>query len=364
MAENRGYLAIGEEATRNTKEATTVGFIPINELTIPEPEFEDIDRAEWRGEQQVKGNQATLRKSRKWAAEPQMPVFTEAGTTKGTVGTIFKHYMGYVSTAQNGATGQYAHMFSGVADPFLTANLGTKALTYNLNRNKGTVMTNYPWLGARVNTLSFEQNSGESLNCSFGQMGTILDTTTAEIGSPTMPAENLRCDYNNLTAYTGTITKVGSAPDYTDITFGSATSFCPDSITISLENGMEDKIELCGTDYPNKTTMGKFTGTLSITIDLADPASGFSSEDEYDNFFLDPNTTSRAFAFSWDTGTQAGTGDNHSLIIDLPKCILTTAPPEYDLETDSIITLEYKFEYDSTTTYSAGILLKNTAVTV
>jgi hypothetical protein len=364
MGENKGYLAIGEEAIRGTKEASTVGFIPLNELAIPEPEFNDIGRDEWRGEEQVKGKQATLRKDRRWTAEFSMPIFSEAGSTVGMVGTTFKHYFGNVTSVQNGATGQYDHSFSGVADPFDTANLGTKALTYNLNRNKGTVMTNYPFVGGRVSGLTFEQEAGDSLNCSVSMMGTIKAADTAEIGSPTYAAENLRCDFNNLNMYTGTITPTGSAPDYTDFNVGSATAVCPDSVTVTFENGMEDKIELCGDDFPNKTTMGKFTGTLSMTLDLADPSSGFSSDDEYDNWFSDPNTTNREFLLKWDTGTQAGTGDNHSLYIHLPKCVLTSGVPEYDLERDPTITLEYEFEYDSTDLYAYFILLKNTATSV
>ena len=360
MAENNLYAAFGEEATRGTKESTTVSFIPLNTPSIPTFEPEDIDRAEFRGEDTAKGNHVTLRKSRKWSGSVEMPLFTEAGTTAGGVGTIFKHFFGHTASAQNGATSQYYHMLSGVADPFLTANLGTKALTYNLNINEGVTQKNWPYVGGRITTLNFDQAVNESANVTFDMVGQFRDTTTAELGSETFAAENLRCDYNNLSIYTGTITRTGTGPDYTDITFGSATQLKPDSISVSIENGMEDAIRLGGLDYPDKTRMGKFAVTIEMTIDYEDPASGFSSADEYSAWIASLSETN--FALIWDTGAQAGTGDNHSLIIDIPRAVRQGGPPEYSLDNDPMITLTYKGDYDFTTTkYIVGMLLKNTA---
>ena len=41
MAENKLYLALGEEASRGTKEASTVGFIPVLSPSIPKMEYDD-----------------------------------------------------------------------------------------------------------------------------------------------------------------------------------------------------------------------------------------------------------------------------------------------------------------------------------
>ncbi|HZX35959.1 MAG TPA: hypothetical protein VFF54_05655, partial [Thermodesulfobacteriota bacterium] len=132
MAENKIYCAIGEEATRGTGEVTTVGFIPLLNSGIPKMEFDDKRRKEFRGEDTVKGDTAAIRMSRKWGGSLEIPFFTEAGTTKGIIGTLIKHFFGKATSAQNGATGQYGHILYPVADPFATANLGTKALTVNL----------------------------------------------------------------------------------------------------------------------------------------------------------------------------------------------------------------------------------------
>lgn len=360
MAENNLYAAIGEEATRGTKESTTVSFVPLNAPSIPAIENEDTHKAEFRGNDTAKGEHEYLRRSRKWSGSVEMPLFTEAGTTASGVGTIFKHFFGHTASDQNGATSQYFHMLSGVADPFLTANLGTKALTYNLNINEGATMKNWPFVGGRVTTLNFGQAINESAIVTFDMVGQFRDTTTAELGSETFAAEGLRCDYNNLTVYTGTITRTGTGPDYTDITFGSATQLKPDSISVSIENGMEDAIRLGGLDYPDKTRMGKFKVTIELTIDWEDPAAGFSSIDEHTAHNTALGETN--FALIWDTGTQAGTGDNHSLILDIPRARRTGGDPEYSLDNDPMITLTYEGLYDHTTTkYIVGMLLKNTA---
>src|SRR3989304_7180489 len=155
MAKSQIYCAIGEEAARGTKEATTVGFIPLLNSGIPKIEFDDKRRKECRGEDTVKGDTLAIRMSRKWGGSLEIPFFTEAGMAKGIIGTLIKHFFGKVTSAQNGATGQYAHVMYPVADPFATANLGTKGLTVSLNINEGATMKNWPLVGSRATCLLF-----------------------------------------------------------------------------------------------------------------------------------------------------------------------------------------------------------------
>src|SRR3972149_3524458 len=198
MAENKIYLALGEEAVRGTKESGSVGFIPLLGPGIPKLEFDEQRRAEFRGEDTVKGDTAVRRMSRKWTSSLEMPFFTEAGSVKGAVGTLVKDFFGHATSAQNGVTGQYRHMLYPVADPFSSLNLGGRALTLNLNINEGAVMKNWPYVGGRIKSLSFEQEAGAQLKVSAETFGQFRDSTTAEIGSPVFAAEHLRCDYNNL----------------------------------------------------------------------------------------------------------------------------------------------------------------------
>lgn len=360
MADNNAYLAIGEETTRGTAESSTVGFIPIMAASFPSMEFDEKVRAEFRGEDTVKGNTTMIRMSQKWSASFETPFFTEAGTTAGMVGTAIKHFFGKTASAQNGATGQYYHMMYPVADPFATANLGTKALTLNYNLNHGATVKNHAFRGGRIKAITLNQDAGDHLKMTLELMGQLKTAAGTAIASPTYAAENLRCDYNNLSFYTGTITRTGTGPDYTQFAFGSATQIKPDKISIKIENGMEDNLRLSGLDYPDKTRMGQYKVTLEFTIDWEDPSSGFSSADDFDTW-LASASSSNFFAY-WNTGTQAGTGDNHGLYVDMPVMQRMGGAPDYSREKDPMITLKYEGLYDATTTkYIVGVMLKNTA---
>ncbi|MFQ5465536.1 MAG: phage tail tube protein [Thermodesulfobacteriota bacterium] len=363
MAKNTMYLALGEESARGVKESTTVGFIPLLSPGIPKLEFDDRTRAELRGEEASLGDSAVRRMRRSWSGSLEMPFFTEAGSTPGSVGTLLKHFFGLSTSAQNGATGQYSHIFYPVADPFDAGNLGSRALTLNLNINEGLVMKNWPFVGGRVKGLAFEQEAGSQLKVSAEVMGQFRDTVTGEIGSAVFAAENLRCDYNNLSVYTGPITRTGTAPDYTDFSFAGAVRIKPDKVSVKVENGMEDVLRLSGVDYPDKTRLGGFKVSVELAIDWEDPASGFSSVDEFNAWAA--GASSSNLCLHWDTGTQAGSGDNHGLYIDIPAARRTGGEPDYNLEKDPMITLKYEGLFDaSVTQYMVGVLLKNTASAV
>lgn len=357
------YLAVGEEANRGTKEVSTIGHIPLLNPGVPDMEFTDEPRGEYRGEDTAKGETLVRRLGQKWAGPFEIPFFTEAGTTAGMIGTIIKHFFGYVSSAENASTGQFAHIFSPHEDPEEATALGTKALTFNVNIGEDITMKNWPFVGGRLSSLTFDFEPSQPVKMTIETMGQKRDTVTAELGSPVFPAENLRCDYNNLTLYFGAgITRTGSAPDFTDLDPNTMTALVPDKVTLKIENGAEDKMRLSGKDYPDRTHFGQFTATLEITIDWEDPASGFSSVDEFNAYIA--AIGSESFLFVCDTGTIAGTGDNHALIIDCPVANRTGGKPEFARETDPVSTLTYDLLFDSTTEYLIGVMLKNTATAV
>ncbi len=364
MAETKAFVAIGEEETRGTAEKTTVGFIPVNNFSLPKPDYMAKKREEFRGEDTALGHTTEIRMGEKWdGLSLEMPFFTEAGTVKGIVGTLLKHFFGKAVSAQNGVTGQYGHTFYAVADPFATANLGTKALTVSMNAMHGAVLKNHPYIGGRVKKIGFKQEPGGHMIFTAELMGQRMQTPEAGLASPVFAAENLRCDYNKLSARNGaTVTRTGTAPNYTDITSTGALVKA-DSISLELERGMDDRQLLDGTNTVGKSKVGIITGKLSVGIDFEDPASGFNSKSEFLAWLA--ATSSTNFLLSWDTGTQAGTGNNHSLIIDMPICNRLGGMPDIKRDTDPTIALEYDFHFDATTTkYLAGILLKNTAVTI
>lgn len=357
------YLAIGEEASRGIAEKSTVGFIPLKDPSIPAMEFQEDKRQEWRGEQGELGNRESRRLAKKWSASFSTPFFTEAGSTAGMIGTILKHFFGKATSAQNASTSQYLHMLYKVADKFGSGGLGDKALTINTNLSlDGGVTKNIPYVGGRVTSIELNQEIGAPLMFAFEMIGQFNDSPEALIASPTFAAENLRADFNNLTVYQG-VTRVGTGPDFTDFTFGSATQVKPDSIKISLGAKTTDKMRLEGLDHPNKSVDGEMEGTLEMKIDFEDPSSGFSSVDDWNAWQAASSETD--FHLVWDTGTQAGTGDNHSLHIDLPICKRKGGQPAFSVEEESTVTLTYDLHFDAATTqYLAGILLKNTATTL
>lgn len=364
MADNKYYLAIGEEANRGVAESTTVGFIPLLSPGLPKVEFDDKRRKEFRGEDSVLGDTAINRMSQKWSASIETPFFTESGGSAWLVGAILKHFFGKATSSQNGATGQYRHLFYPIADHFSAANLGNKALTLNCNINEGATMKNWPFVGGRIKSLTFEQEAGSHLKLAAELFGQKRNASATPIASPTFATENLRCDYNNLAVYTGTITRTGTAPAYTDFTFGSATQIKPDKINLKIENGMEDILRLSGLDYPDKTRLnGQYKVSLEMILDWEDPSSGFSSVDDFIAWLTAAGSAN--FHLYWNTGTQAGTGDNHGLYIDLPVMQRMGGEPDYSLEKDPMVTLKYEGLYDATTCkYMVGVLLKNTNWTV
>jgi hypothetical protein len=365
MSDNKVYLAVGEETTRGTKQAATVGFIPLSEAPKLKFEPDDKRRKEFRGEDSLLGPTIARRMSMKWSGGINVPLYSEAGTTKGMIGTLFKHLFGKAVSAQNGATGQYYHMMYGVVDPFAAANLGTKALTLNQNLNVGAVMTNWPWVGGRVKSVDISIEPGDQAKASFDCFGQFRDAATAEIGTAVFPAENLRFDYNGFKLYTGTITRTGTGPNYTQFAFGSATQIKPDSCKIKISLASEDKLRLAGLKYPDKTRLGVYEVTCEFTLDWEDPAAGFSSADEIETWLSGTTPREINLCALLDSGTQAGTGDNHSMIIDMPRMVLEGDLPDYDLEKDPMVSLKFSGLFDSTTTkYIVGVMLKNTATAV
>ena len=366
MAKNQFYIAAGEEAARGTAESTTVGFIPVNTATFPTYEPTDEPVLDFRGEQTSLGDSRYRRNSEKWSAALDIPMFTEAGTTAAMMGTILKHFFGGVTSTQNSSTGQYFHMLYPVSDPFATGNLGTKALTLNTNitQNASTIQ-NHVFGGGRVSALTFSQSVGSPLQVSASFMGQQHAVSTA-IATPSYAAENLLCDYDKLKAYFGAVsgvTRTGTAPAYTDMVVNDAVQFCPDSITVTIANGLNDKQLLCGSKYPTKTLLGKYTCTVEMTIDFEDPSSGFSSYDDFVAWHAGLSTIS--LYLNWDTGTTAGTGDNHQFGLDIPIALRGGGQPSISADADPTITLKYTAEMDLTTTqYMIGAYLKNTAATI
>jgi hypothetical protein len=366
MAANKLYLALGVEAARGTAESTTVGFLPLTNAQLPQFQPDDVRKEEFRGEESALGDIGFRRMSRKWTYSLETNFFTESGGgSKAMVAALLKHFFGFCGSSQNGATGQYLHMMYPVHNPLSTDSgfLGASALTPNFNLSEGETVKNHAYEGGIVTGITLLQEPGKLLKLTANLSGQKKVASGAAIATPTFAAENLRCDYKDFKLYTGTITRTGTAPNHTTFAFGSATQVIVDTITLTLESGKSDNLVLAGVDYPTIQRLGKFKATLTFTIDFSDPATGFSSVDQVNNFLADIATTN--FFLHWDTGTQAGTGDNHQLYIDLPVCTNKGGVPEFSRDSDPKVSLTYEADMDAATTgYLVGLMLKNTAATI
>jgi hypothetical protein len=362
--EFKAYLAIGEEAVRGTGEVTTVGFIPLTDFDLPLPDFMTKKRGEHRGESSRLGHTLERRMGEKVEGSFTFPVFSEAGTTKGIIGTLFKHGAGKAVSAQNAATGQYAHMIYCVSDPWAAANLGTKALTlsYNIIAASGAIR-NYPVIGARITKIKFVQKPPDDALCTVSWVAQKVGPDTAGLASPLYAAENLRMDYSMFSLYTGAVTRTGTPPNYTNIVQNAATRIPADEVTVEIDFKLKDKMVLDGSRSPTKTNVGIIDGLLSFKIDWEDPSSGFSSVDDFNAWKA--GVSSINALLTWDTGVTAGTGLTHALVIDIPIANRLGGKPNIKQNEDPDIDLKFDFHYDATTTlYMAGILLRNTATAV
>ena len=361
MADNRLYLAIGEETTRGAAQTTTVGFVPVLSGRLPSVEFEEGGLEEFRGEPFGAGIHSWQRRRRGWKATLEIPFYTEAGSMPSMVGTLLKHLFGGMGSAQRGGSTAYSHILYPSAKMYDEGGLlYQKALTLNYTLNEGNSLANYPYVGGRVVSIGLEQSPAEPLKLTVELTGQYRGAPTTALPEPTFPAEPLRCDHRGFSLYTGGVVRYGVAPDFTDINpDASAIPIKPDRVSITIDSGKEDIMRLSGLDYPDRTRVGVFNIEVEITLDWQDPQSGFSTVDELNSWLSGTATTSMLFI--WDTGTEAGTGYNHKLVVDLPRLVRTGGEPEYHLDKEPTITLRYRALYESTTGYAIAMLLQNSA---
>lgn len=369
MAQAVKYVAMGEEDLRGTAEDTAVFFVPVMTGAKPVSEFQDDPTKDFRGAENRLGDQTITRKFESWNTPPDIPLYSELAGPDGPAGIakILKHGLGKATTGAAKEISAYPHMIYPHIDPFDTGSIGSKALTYNDNMSEGATVINTPYVGGRVKALNFEQELPEQLKLSLEMFGQYKDVQGAEIGDEAYPLETLRFDYDDLEFYQGVPAYTGDAPDYTEIDPSGGNLIKVDKLSIKITNGFEDVKRSSGLKYAEHTRVnGPFKVELEFTMDYEDPASGFSSVDDFNAWLTAASET--AFTALWDTGTVVAGGattETHKLIIDMPRMQRMGGEIEFDLEKDPLITLKYEGLFDPTTTqYLVGILLQNSAETI
>ena len=358
------YIAWGEQTDLKTKEVSTIGFVPIKTFIGVGAEFNDAEVDEFIGAERVLGPDTVIRYGQKWSQTPEMPFFIESASAKNLPAIIIKHLGGKGVNAENASTGQFYNTIYPVSDPCATANLGPKALTFSSNLSHGDAVRNHPHVGGIVMAITLDQQKEADLIFSPELAGAFIAVDEAEIGSPSKPAENLRLKYNHLKAYSGTITTVGTAPEFTGFTFGSADQFKPKDLNIKfIEDGKVLDYQFEGDDFPTDIINGDHNVEMEFSVDLNDPASGFNSIDEFTAWLASVDGV-QSFCFYWDTGVVAGTGNNYGMYVYLPEMRRMGPEITWDVKKAPVIKLKYKGKYNVTAKAQWVIVIENTATAI
>lgn len=349
------FVALYEETTRGTKGATPL-FLPVMNSLLPTYSPTDEPRKEFRGSDTALGDLSAVRRSEQWTYSLECAWYPGAET-----GLLFKHLLGSV-TARSvvAASTAYEGIQYPVAMAYGTgANLGDKAigLEVNYDDGNGTTKSRY-YGGGRVKTVAITGEGTDDVKLVFELMGpgeyiAAESTETAGASFPTL-SPFLASD---LLLYAGSgVTRTGTAPDYTALEPGSMTPFRPDSLSLTITNGLDDKVIMNGVKGPSWTTRtGQVQVELSVPVDWDDPSTGFSSKDEYDKLFAGVSTNS--FMIVADNGAIAGTSSvNYSATIDLPAMLNNSETPALTNEgATGTVGLTYTSLNDTTTSYPIAL---------
>ncbi len=350
------YLGIVEETTRGADPESGYLFLPVRSGLSPKFQPNDAPRKEFRGQDTALGDASVRRLSSAWAASLEAALYPGA-----EMGLIFKHLFGFAGSRSVIDTNAYGGMLYPKAQPYgAGAPLADKAIGLIPNTDEeGTTKKQY-YGGGRIRslTMNFTPDEDVFVSVEFGGAGPWVGSPDqAALAGAAFPAAACFL-FHQASFYIGSgISRTGSGPDYTAIAPGSMTQFTPDEATLTLTNGLEDKMVLNGVAGASKThRSGQFAAELQTTVDYRDPSSGFSSADEFKTLFSGPRTNSLLIVL--DSGELAGAAtQNYQMIIDLPTMLLETEGPERNNEGQTPpLSTTWRSLYNSTTKYPAAIL--------
>lgn len=352
------FIALFEQATRGVTLGTEPKlFLPVTGNLQPKFAPTDESRKEFRGADSALGDSSVIRKDSQWT------MTLECNWYPGPeVGLLFKHLLGVSGTRAEipTTTGAFKGILYPHAMPYGDGQpLSDKALALIVNTDEGGVTMSRIYGGARVKSCTVKAEGTDDVKLSFelAGPGEYVEAEAAETAGASFPtvapfaASDLQC-------YIGTAAvRTGTAPDFTDITAGTNALFRPDSLEITITNGLEDQVVMNGVKGPSKTKRtGQFAVEVSLPIDYEDPSTGFSSADEYKRLFVGPTTQGLLLAL--DNGEVAGTStENYQAVIDLPNLLFSAEAPERSAEGNSAsVSLKYKSLYSSTCSYPMAVM--------
>lgn len=344
-------IAIVEEAVRGTDPTTGYMWLPVTGNLLPDFNATDESRTEFRGNDSALGNSESsiVRRESQVTMALECPFYPGAET-----GLLFKHDLGKAATRIAEDTSGFKGVVYPLAQPYGVGNeLGTTAIgMWVLFDKEGTTYKQY-YGGCRPYDFSVNAEGTDDVKLSFnlkapGEYATvpvINDLTPDYSGLVAAPftSQDLKC-------YIGTtVSTTGTAPDYTDISFGTMTQFCPDSLSLSITSGLDDKVQMCGVQGPSKSfRSGQFAVEATIPVDFSDPSSGFSSYDQWVAKFTGP--TSTVLLFVLDNGELAGSSTaTYETTFYLPAVLTNSDTPAIASDgTQPTVSFTYTSLYDDT----------------
>lgn len=356
------YLALYEETTRGTAPGSpSYKFLQIIKGW---PKFKPTDesRKEFAGVSAAMGDRTVRRKESQYMAP--LEFYYRPGAE---IGLILKHIMGFAGTrATVDTTGKKGLLYPAAPMPYGSgAPLEDKAIGLVSNLDEEGTTKAQTFGGSRFKSLSMTLKGTDEVVISVeGQgagswVGPADQTATAGMTMPTI--EPFNCA--DISYYIGSgIDRTGTAPNFTAIAPGTMTEIFPDSTTIKITNGLDDKVVGNGVKGPSQTTRtGQFAVEVDMDLDYRDPASGFSSADEYKALLTGPKTNSLLIVMTHPDLAGAAT-ENYKTVIDIPLMWLTAERAEPDNEGKTPVQkLTYKHLIDPAVGYPVAILTTDKA---
>ena len=358
------YLTIYEEALRGTPPSSPVFlFLPILGDLSPDFDATDKPRMEFKGVDVALGSATVIRTEVKWSYKLKCYWYPGKETA-----LLFKHLLGNPSARTVIDTTAYKGIIAPTAMPYGSGMpLGNSAIAIVSNTDEAGITKSQTWGGGRVTDCKISCKGTDDIELEFTLEGAwVGPADQAAIGGISFPPAN---PYNSsmYRAYIGGApARTGSAPFYSDISPGTAVQFKPDSLDITITNGLKDKVVGNGVRGPSKTTRSaQFKTVVACPTDYEDPTSGFSSAQEFKKLFAGVATNNLFVTF--DNGDLAGSASQtYQAFLDLPL-MMQQNPKKADRYADGKtpgLKLAFESLNSSVTNYPLALQLVDQAATI
>ena len=356
------YLAFYKETTRGVAPGSP-SFMYL-QISKGFPKFKATDEArnEFAGASNALGARTNWRKQAQYSCAPE--ILYRPGLETGV---FLKHVLGYAGTrATVDSTAFRGILYPTCAMPYGSGMpLGDEALGLVSNLDESGTTKSQAFGGFRPKSLSLAFKGTDEVTLSIDGQGAgdwVGPCDQAETGGISMPTiDPFNC--SEIAYYLGSgIVRTGTAPDFTDIQPGTMQRLNPDTVTLKITNGLDDKIIGNGVKGPSKTFRNaQFGVEVSIDTDYTDPSSGFSSAAEYKRTLSGVAHNSLLIVMTHPDLAGSAT-EHYQTVIDIPLLWLQADPREPDNEGKTPIQkLTYKSLLDPSVGYPIGFLTTDRA---